>query len=325
MIEEGQKPNIGILDRIRRFTQNKVNQSTNPTEEELGYKSTVGVFGGELKTYQDKLVFDTQNPTAKFDRFGDRILRAYDPHLISHPIRMLIHHPQSFFRFLLPTPERQRGSDDQILANINRLGLDIYYGPHPKGIEIKQPEVIKKGIALQDILRSDQIDSPLLDKVNCFQALAAAATYIRSIHDQYGPIGEIHVSDILFQEIDENGVVSNPILNIPDIVFNPNKQTSETSKKATDLLDILVNLSTEVDRRTKKPEVITQALSTFLTSYADPKVIKTVGSLTRRGRPNIEHPILSQHNQARLNANPKNARTIKNQIIGACQDFLIEN
>ena len=66
-----------------------------------------------------------------------------------------------------PGAKRYRGSNEEVQENIERLGLSEFYGPHKNGIEIKKPEIYTHGLALQDVYRSDMIDSEKLDFLSC--------------------------------------------------------------------------------------------------------------------------------------------------------------
>lgn len=109
------------------------------------------------------------------------MLRTFDEHVPKKPGALLLRHPRWFFGHLLPNPLRYRGKPGEIAENARRLGLEDTYALHPNGIEIRS-EVYKRGIALQDIYRADQIDSKVLNGIDRFDALAQAARYVRSVH-----------------------------------------------------------------------------------------------------------------------------------------------
>jgi hypothetical protein len=222
------------LEKVGNLVSKTVNESRLPTTE---YQSTVGIYGGKLINDGDKLVYDISGPTSNLNRWGDPKLRIHDEHILrSSKLALLRKHPSWFFHLLNPGPKRYRGNLQEMMSNVTRLGLEEYYGEHPKGIEIKQPEIFTGGIALQDIWKAADIKSPKLDTINRFDALARATQYIATIHRDHGPIGELLVSDILFQDKNEDGQVINPVLNIPDIVYNPDKKFGPEEQKATDLL-----------------------------------------------------------------------------------------
>lgn len=251
---------------------------------------------------------------------------------------MFLRHPRFFLRHLLSGPKRYRGTKEEIVANAERLGLGEYYGLHPWGVEIKKPEIYKKGLALQDIYRVNLIgDAPVLQDIDRFQALAAAGEYARQIHDKYGAIGELLSNDIIFQG-KEDGKVVNPVLNMPDIVFNQIKKMSLPEQKAMDILDFLNHIGYEELRRSGDWSTLGKALQTILDHYGDNMVIKAVESLAKRGRLTLRgdedvlhlkesvttklRPIFSQHNQARLSSSPAFAGKLRKKIIQSCDQYL---
>lgn len=101
---------------------------------------------------------------------------------------------------------------------------------HEKGIEIKDTELYTKGLLLQDIYRADLIDSEEVKGFDRFQTLQQAGIYLRNMHDKAGGIGEVLASDIIFKE-HENGQVAEPVLNMPDIVYNKEKNIGKKEKR----------------------------------------------------------------------------------------------
>lgn len=294
--EQGGLPEKSV-EGIGLKVQGIVNESRMPTE---GFQSTVGIYGGRLTMAPfGAMVYDTRGVVSKVDRWGDPKLRTYDEHTVRNPVKLLKRHPAWFFRFIHPGPKRYRGSQAEMLAHINELGLDEYYGLHPWGIEVKKPEVFQKGITLQDIYRQDLIRSERITCIDRFQALAAAARYARAIHDQHGAIGELLPSDIIFQTREDKQVI-NPVLNIPDIVYNPKKQFGRTEQEATDLLDFLVSIGVEELRRSGDWNEVERALKTTVESYGGSKVIHATGSLAKRGRLTLKGVAFYLHNRFRL-------------------------
>ena len=227
-----------LREAVGKKVQGVMNESRLPTE---GYESTVGVYGGKMVLDKDgKMVWDRRGLVSKIDKAGDAVLRTFDEHTVKEPWELLKRHPKiAAEKFFAPGTKRYRGSNEEVVENVERLGLSEYYGAHTDGIEVKKPEVFTKGIVLQDVYRSDLIESDKLEKVDRFQALAKSAEYIRKVHVEHGAVGEILVSDIIFQE-DQDGKLSNPVLNLPDIVFNKDKITSGVDKKTTDVLDFFI-------------------------------------------------------------------------------------
>jgi hypothetical protein len=191
-----------------------------------------------------KMVWNNRGIVSKIDKWGDAILRTYDEHVVKDLGELLKRHPKLFFQFLAPGTKRYRGSKEEIFENIQRLGLEDTYGLHENGIEIKDQDLYKKGLPLQDIYRSDLINSDKVTGFDRFQALAESGKYLRKIHDEHGGVGETNIGDIIFKKY-ENGQVSEPVLNIPDIVFNKEKNISEREKKATDILDFIISIGAE--------------------------------------------------------------------------------
>jgi len=274
--------NFNPLDKVRDKINKTVNESRIPTE---GYESTLGVYGGKIKTEENgKMVWDNRGPISKIDKWGDAILRTYDEHIVRDLSNLFKRHPKLFFQFLAPGPKRYRGSKEEIFSNIQRLGLESVYGIHEHGIEIKDQDLYHRGLPLQDLYRSDLIDSDRVDGFDRFEALALSARYIRRIHDEHGGIGELNIGDIIFKR-HENNHVSEPVLNMPDIVFNEEKNIGEKEKKATDMLDFIISVGAEEFRRSGGDlKSVKEAMKKVLENYNDSNVISLVGSYIKRGR-----------------------------------------
>ena len=328
-----------LRESVGKRVQGVMNESRLPNEE---YESTVGVYGGKMNFDQDgKMVWDRRGVVSKIDKTGDAVLRSYDEHVVKEPGKLLRRHPKiALKKFFAPGTKRYRGSNEEVMDNVERLGLDEYYGPHENGIEIKKPEVYKHGLPLQDVYRSDIIESDKLKATDRFQALAEASKYIRQMHDEHGGVGEVLVSDIIFQE-DVDGKLGKPVLNLPDIVFNKEKVTSEVDKKTTDMLDFLSSVFGEELRRSQKPEDADKALDTIVSNYGDPKIISLVESFIKRGRLTLQgdaetlnlskttarkaRGIFSQHNKARLSTKTETEGLMKEKIMQACERFLVKD
>ena len=307
----------------------------------MEFKSTVGVYGGKMKMEDGKMVWDRRGIVSKIDKAGDAVLRTYDEHVVKEPRKLFKMHPKvAAEKLLAPGTKRYRGSNEEVEENIERLGLSEFYGPHENGIEIKKPEVYTQGLALQDVYRSDLIESDKLEATDRFQALSEAAKYVRQIHDEHGGIGELLVSDIIFQE-DQDGKLGKPVLNMPDIVFNKKKNTSEVDKKTTDMLDFLCSVYGEEFRRSQNAEDIDKALDAIVENYGDEKIVALVESFIKRGRLTLQgdtevvnlpntttkkaRGIFSQHNKARLGSKKEFEGTMKAKIMEACERFLTKD
>jgi hypothetical protein len=322
---------------IEKTIQRTVNESRLPSE---GYESTVGVYGGKIKTEDGKMVLDRRGIVSKIDKAGDAVLRTFDEHVVKDPWKLLKMHPKWALKFLAPGPKRYRGSNEEVLENVERLGLSDLYGSHKNGIEIKNPEVFKKGVHLQDIYRADAIGSEKLEGIDRFQALGEAAKYARKMHDEHGAVGELNVFHFMFQRV-ENGQVKDPTLYIPDIVWNKEKSTSEVDKKTTDMLDFVSSAFVEEFRRSKSMEDAEKALDTILDNYGDSGIISMIESFVKRGRLTLQgdkeilnlpntitkkaRGIFAQHNKARIGSKTDFEGTMKGKIIESCERFLSKN
>ncbi|MFH1192554.1 MAG: hypothetical protein V1655_03710 [bacterium] len=307
-----------IFNTIKEKVQGIVNECNLPTEEKLGYESTVGVYGGKLKINENgRMVYDNTGFTSKVDRFGDAVLRTYDEHLMKNPVEVLKKHPKWFFRFLHPGTKRYRGNTEEIAQNAKELGLgDLYdVSPDGDGVEIKNHKVFQEGRALQDIYRADLIGSEDLEEIDRFEALGRAAEYVGKVHQESDRgIGELLASDIIFRK-KENGEISDPVLNLPDIVWNKEKNISSVEQKATDMLDFMLSVGIEELRHSQNWDEVEKALKIIKENYTDKKVIAITGSLVKRGRitfisnENLENisqaslKITGLHNQARFGTN----------------------
>lgn len=143
-----------------------------------------------------------------------------------------------------------------------------------------------------------------------FQALAESGQYLRKIHDNYGGIGELLASDIIFKK-HEDGHLSEPVLNMPDIIFNKNKSISEKEKKATDVLDFIFSIGAEEFRKSGGDlDSVKRAMKNILENYNDKSVINLVKSYIKRGR-----LTLSGDKDSKAVNLPEDAFTTKNRGI----------
>lgn len=319
------------LDTVRDRIAGIVNESRLPNED---YQSTVGVYGGKLKTENGKMIFDMTGAISKADKAGDAVLRSFDDHIAKEPLKIILKHPKWLFKFLRPGTKRYRGSPEEIFEHIKELGLENYYGLDEKGIEIKNPDIYKHGIALQDIFRQDQVTSDELQAIDRFQALEEAGRYLSSLHQRTG-IGEVLSNDILFQAAEE-GKVGNPVLNVPDIVYNKEKTIGEKEKKATDLLDFLMNVGVEELRRSNDWASVKTAIEKVVDNYTDPSVLGMVSSLIKRGRLTLQgdsellnlpnnltqkvRSIFTKHNEARINPRRGTESLLKDLVEKICNE-----
>ncbi len=339
----------GLLNRIRELVNSKVQESKFPTKEGLGYESTMGIYGGKLATDESgKMVYDTRGLWSRIDQWGDRILRTFDEHHARDPIRMAWRHPMQFIKSLpfLADSKRYRGTPEQTMENVKRFGLEDMYGAHPWGVEVKNPDIFKQSIGLQDIFRQDLIKSPILDKIDRFKAEGEAVKYMRHLHDTAGGIAEGNAYSFLFTEHASDGGVGKPALVIPTEVYNPDKNISEIEQKSTDLLDFLASVGMEEWRRSQAEsdreaqwESVNKALCVALENYGDTRVIQMVESYVKRGRLTLpgdtealdfeksktytqSRKVFALHNTQRLTATATASTELRRRIIESCESYL---
>ena len=330
--------NLNPLNKVRDSVNKVVNESKIPTE---GYESTVGVYGGKLKTEDDgKMVWNTKGPVSKIDKWGDAVLRTYDEHVVKDMSELFKRHPKLFFKFLAPGTKRYRGSNEEIFENIKHLGLENTYGLHEDGIEIKDQDLYRKGLPLQDIYRADLINSDEVRGFDRFQALAESGKYLSRIHDEHGGIGEVLTNDIIFKK-HENGEVGEPVLNMPDIIFNKEKNIGDKEKKTTDLLDFIMSAGAE-EFRSSEGDVnsVKKAMKTILENYNDKSVISLVKSFIKRGRLTLlgdqdstavnipeesfttkNRALFTKHNEARIVNNKSLETSLKDIGLEVCEEI----
>ena len=341
----------GFINRIRELVNSKVQESRLPTKEGLGYESTMGIYGGKLASdTEGRMVYDTRGLWSRVDQWGDRILRSFDEHHARWPWKIARSRPMQFVKILpfIVDSKRYRGTPEMTMDNIERLGLEDYYGPHEWGIEVKQPEVFTHAIGLQDVFRQDLIQSPVLDKIDRFEAEAAAVRYMKELHDTAGGIAEGNVYTFLFEKA-EGGKAEKPFLMIPTETYNPEKHISLIEQKATDLLDFLASVGMEEWRRSQSLKnederwaSMKKAWDVALSSYGDKKVISMVASYVRRGRLTLpgdiealefetsstyrqSRKVFAAHNTQRLTAVADISAELRRRIIGACEQYTKES
>jgi hypothetical protein len=259
-----------------------MNEDRYPNQD---YESTQGVYGGKIKTEADgKIVWDNRGLVSKIDKWGDAILRTYDEHVVKDLGEMIRRHPKLFFQFIAPGPKRYRGSKEEIFENIQRLGLENTYDIHEHGIEIKDRDLALHGVPMQDIFRSDLIDSEKVKGFDRFEAIETASKFIKEVHNNVGGVGELNIFHIIFKN-NEDGKLGEPNLSIPDIVFNKDKNISEKEKKATDILDFITTIGAEEFRASEGDLMsVKKAMKIALENYGDLEVVSLVKSYIKRGR-----------------------------------------
>lgn len=306
-------------DRLihHRVKQTRLRTYENSAGETV--ESQTGVYGGRLNTdEQGHLVFDMRkfpNVIGGIDQIGDGRFRRTDDNIPESLSKIAKRGAREFFNALKPTEgrklpdvkqaahavyrankflspgliehnsKRYRGTPEEIAANAKRLGLEEYYGLHPWGVEIKKPEVYRDSVSLHDIFRADQIDSPILNKIDRLEALDTAVAYLRDMHIRYGAIGEVLLADFLFQNINKDKrTVSNPVLAMPDIVPNGKTLNTETGRRATDVLDLMVCAATQEYRRSHDWENVKKTMDIIVEGYGDISVLRAAKSFMKRGR-----------------------------------------
>ncbi len=331
------------IDWVRRKANSIVANSPLPSKDGLGYDSTMSVYGAKLVTKPDgRLVYNRLGLTNRIDVAGDSVLRTTDDNRIRRPLRMLLSHPQAFAKLALGRGKRYRGSIGEILANVKRLGLEDSYGPteNRNEIEVKDRDLYTKGIAMQDIYRQEEIGHEAVRGIDRFQALAQAGAYLDQVHTNHGAVGEFNLYHVLFREKAPDNSVSKPAQTLPDIVWNPNRNTSDLDKKCTDMLDMLSSTACEEFRRSKDASLIAKALDAVLSGYKDAKVVETSLSFVKRGRLTLPpqstelggtaeaqgflQGVLGQHNVQRLGFDKQaaNGLSIRPLMIAACERWI---
>ena len=337
-ISESEK---GVINGIRKIVNGRMEESKLPTKKGWGYESTVGVYGGKLRNDDEgRLVYDTRGVWSKIDRWGDRILRSFDEHQVRKPGTMIARRPKTFLKLLpfIVDSKRYRGTPEQAMENVHRLGLDEYYGAHPWGMEIKDPERFSHMIGLQDIFRQDQINHPEIKDIDRFEALGETAKYMRSLHEKVGGVAEANVWSFLFAK-KEGNKVGEPLMIMPTEIYNPEKHVPLIEQEATELLDLMASAAIEEYRRTEDWESVRKCLRTALESYGDTKVAAMVASYIKRGRLTLggdtegldfdtdaiyrnARKVFSAHNVQRLGIkNPDATAQIRSEIVAACEEF----
>lgn len=336
---------MGVESSESMFLAKKLVTGSNLPSKE--YVSTVGYFGAELKDINGALVWDNTGVMATVDRFGDKILRRGDDHSVADTgrfIKDMIQHGkygQLVYFVAASDPKRHRGTASEIAQHVKDLGLSDVYSLHQNGIEIKDRELFETGIALQDIFRAQEIGNDKLKKIDRYQALAVAAEYIRYLHDSRGVgVGEILPSDIIFRKatLDEKTgqyVVSEPVLNVPDIVFRKDGNVLSSEQKAIDVIDMIFSHIIEELETNDKATLIDvgKITMTILGNYQDIKVIETVKSLLGRGRltlidPNLKsafdammNKVFYLHNAARLRVPEDLGGHLRKAVMDYCDSF----
>lgn len=334
------------MEQVKEQVQQFVSGSELPNKD---YKSTVKTYGSSIRDIGDRLVavYDGIMPT--IDRVGDWQLRQVDDHAVSNPTELFPKllkrkHFSWAFKLLNPGPKRSRGTTSEIQNNIKRLSLDEYYEKSEEGIEIKKRDIFEHGIALQDIWKAEQTGSDILLQVDRIDALTKATEYIRLLHERAnGGVGEILPSDILFQNIEQDPltnkfVVSNPVLNIPDIVFHEGKKVPADEQKAIDLIDMIFSNAVEELEKTADYNEVWKVISTIIYTYDDPEVIQLVEVLIKRGRLSIAgmnknesffkrsyEKFTQLHNATRLRVPTDDGDDLRQLVAETCHNYVEEH
>ncbi len=230
---------------------------------------------------------------------------------------------------------RYRGNLPEIYSNIRRLGLENQYGPHENGIEVKHPEIYKDGTSMLDIALATEEGKPEktpLVGIDLEDAFVKATKYVREIHER-GPIGELLLADIQFKTREGNKV-SDPVLGVPDIVWNDYTVSSDRARKATDMLDFMANTAFILRKSGKTPGEIQKYLDTIVTTYNDSDVMRSVRAFANPDRTSGKRLTLpgekgeglrfvsNWHNTARLGANKDHSIDVRNEVFQAADKFL---
>lgn len=128
-------------------------------------------------------------------------------------------------------------------------------------------------------------------------------------------------------------------MNLPDIVFNPNKNISEREQKATDILDFIISAGAEEFRRSQGDlDSVKKAITSIISSYNDPFVVALVKAYLKRGRltlmgdqkfaganldPDVfttkNRAIFTKHNEARVANNKDMEASLKTIALEVCE------
>lgn len=336
--------NEGMIDTFREKHTSIMNESRLPTAD---YESTVGVYGGKIVTRENgDMVFDMTGVISRYDRKGDAILRTFDEHVFTESLpKLLWNHPKLAARVMGAGPRRARGAPEEIAEHAKALGLDDMYALTEGGIQILQPEVFTNGRALKDIYRADMIQHADLLAIDRFEALAHAAQYVRKVHDASScGIGELLSSDIIFVP-DEQGDLSNIVMNIPDIVYRASEQIDRSpeaekrDREATDMLDFLFHMAVEEFRRSEDWEEVRHALTVIVENYGAIDVLEWVRAFAKKGRltlygdqdviaerrqakQTVGRQLLVMHNRARLDTKTDTEGHIRQMVIDVCDTYI---
>ena len=348
--------------KFEKTTQNSVNEgfvgykmmdrnvkgSLLPT---AAYQSQTEIYGGHLKTDEKRtVIFNIGGKLLEIKRKGklldaidvrgDRLLRTFDDNAVRNPLEMLKRHPKQLLKRIVNHAKRYRANNPkETYEVIKRLGLEEYYGPHEEGLVIKKPEILTDGTGLLDIFRQDIIKNEELNKVDRFEALRETTLYIKNLHNQrQSGLGDLAIMDIVFQKR-ENGKVSNPVVLIPNMLYNPKLNIPLREQKATDLIDLIFSAGTEEVRRTQGDQAnVTKVVDTILNAYDEPDVIRFIRSYMKRGRltmpgegNSVQRPrspshdslrtFLSMHMQERMKGDTATDAGLRSLTISRCEEY----
>ncbi len=342
----------GPINWAKNAIRPLVSPSRYPTEGKLGYESISALYGATArKDKSGQWYVDYTGPMPFIDRIADRyIVRSQEDHIIKDPLTLLAKKPEYFLHLLTTGPKRSRGPIQEILANIERLGLNDRYKPYYDkngkliGIAFVN-NFIEEGRTLRNIYRAKLIKgADELLSVDRLQAVEAATKYIKKIHDEKGGIGELLCDDIIFTKL-EDGYPTDPVLAIPDIIFNKKASLTEVEKKAIDLLDFIADVAEE-ESSVDNPQV-KDVINKIISTYDDPHVAWVIDTFLRRGRLTLagdkyatndkesipklpytvttkQRPLLAIHNQVRLRIKEDFALKLKKMIVDSCKNFYEE-
>lgn len=311
-----------------------------------GRNSTVKFYGGEIKQEDGKTIFDMRGLVSNFDRIGDVVVRAGDDHVIKNPVKMLIRHPKAALKAIMSTGKRFRVFDkEKFDGHYKKFGLDDYYAGHKNGIEIKKPEILTKGYNLQDVYKMPELG------IDRFAAAGEAAKYLRQLHDKANAgLGDVVVSDFIFEK-KEGNKVSEPVMFIPNVIYDSEKKTSVIDQKATDLMELITSAGIEEYKQSHNWDEAKRVVKMILENYhteADDKlepgegkqhlsVTAVVRSFVKRGRLNLtgEKPkagtskigsrvktVASWHNAAHMQVPAEHSVGLREVLTETLEEFL---
>lgn len=329
MMESGPVPQISRVEAINQRMKQDFLPMGYPTLVKVYGFHPVKRKGHVVFTHGEPVKHPVKHLINTVDRLADRKIRQVDDNRASNPqaiIDRIYRQDTSRFkvgsmvkaatRLLFPGAMRYRGRFAKIAEHARNLGLP--YGSEKDmvgrttGIINYDSQMYDHGVVFYDILRGQTKalhephtepgqfliqDAHIINRngsitdlhqIDPLQAISQASRYLGDLHFR-GGVGTYMGTSVIFQNV-ENNIASEPVLNIPDIVWNPKKHFSEQLKKATDVVDYLYYVgfaSMQLFEKNGQPQWdgLQKAIDVAVAEYPDTQVLHTVQSLLKRGRP----------------------------------------